>query len=81
MPSPIIYAVGDIHGELELLASVLLRATEWHATNAGDRPAWLVTLGDYVDRGPHSAGVIDLLMTNLTAIGGSEHAHLPKKGP
>jgi len=69
MPPPLIYAIGDIHGELELLVSVLQQMVEWHAANGSNRPAWLVTLGDYVDRGRHSAGVIDLLMTDLTAIG------------
>jgi serine/threonine protein phosphatase 1 len=50
-----LYAVGDIHGELgmleELLASLPLRG--------GDR---FVFVGDYVDRGPDSCGVIDLLI-------------------
>ena len=50
-----LYAVGDIHGELEkldeLLASLPLRD--------GDR---LVFLGDYVDRGPDSHGVIERLV-------------------
>jgi serine/threonine protein phosphatase 1 len=48
-------AVGDIHGCVDELA-VLLRAV---APSAGDT---LVFLGDYVDRGPSSCGVIDLLI-------------------
>jgi len=49
------FAIGDIHGcqhALQVLLSQL-------APTAGDR---LVFLGDYVDRGPDSAGVIDTLI-------------------
>jgi serine/threonine protein phosphatase 1 len=56
-----VYAVGDVHGCAERLAAL-------HALIAADaraRPAARVTLlhlGDYVDRGPDSAGVLDLLL-------------------
>jgi serine/threonine protein phosphatase 1 len=50
-----LYAIGDIHGRLdkleELLAALPLRP--------GDR---LVFLGDYVDRGPDTRGVVDRLI-------------------
>ncbi len=52
-----IYAIGDIHGEIRKLRS-LLDAIEAEATDA-DR---YVFLGDYVDRGPDTAGVIELLL-------------------
>jgi len=48
-------AIGDIHGCLTAL-TVLLEAV---APAAGDR---LVFLGDYVDRGPDSRGVLDLII-------------------
>jgi serine/threonine protein phosphatase 1 len=56
-----IYAVGDIHGRLDLLNHVLplidqdknLRKTK-HAVE--------VYLGDYIDRGPDSAGVVSRLI-------------------
>jgi len=57
----LLYAIGDVHGRLDLLA-------EMHAQIAADimrvRPAdWrIVHLGDYVDRGPDSRGVIEFLM-------------------
>jgi serine/threonine protein phosphatase 1 len=54
----LIYAVGDIHGHQGLL----LRLLEAIATDARDRPYTLVFLGDYIDKGPDSAGVIDTLM-------------------
>jgi serine/threonine protein phosphatase 1 len=57
----LIYAIGDVHGRLDLLA-------EMHARIAAEimrvRPAdWrIVHLGDYVDRGPDSSGVIEFLV-------------------
>ena len=48
------YAIGDIHGCHDLLLA-LLNGIEEHA---GGRPYRLVFLGDYIDRGPDSAGVI-----------------------
>lgn len=52
------YAVGDIHGRLDLLTSAV-DAISQHVEGA---PFRVVFLGDYVDRGPDSRGVIDLLM-------------------
>lgn len=51
------YAVGDIHGRADLL-DALLERIEVH--RAG-RARTLVFLGDYVDRGPDSARVIETL--------------------
>lgn len=52
------YAIGDIHGCAELLDRLL----DSIAADAGDlNAATLVFLGDYVDRGPDSRGVIDRL--------------------
>ncbi len=56
-----VYAVGDVHGRVDLLGDL-------HAGIAADlaasRPARsvIVYLGDYVDRGPDSSGVLDLLL-------------------
>ena len=55
------YAVGDIHGRLDLLDRLLELIGHDHA-KAGGR-AELVFLGDYVDRGPASAGVVERLAT------------------
>ena len=52
------FAIGDVHGCLRKLRR-LVRACEAHAQG---RPARWVFLGDYVDRGPDSRGVIELLM-------------------
>ena len=58
-----IYAVGDIHGRVDLLKRIegLITANEQTAS-AGAR-ATVVYLGDYIDRGPDSSAVIQHLMT------------------
>lgn len=50
-----LYAIGDIHGRLDKLDELLARLP----LRGDDR---LVFLGDYVDRGPDSRGVIDRLI-------------------
>lgn len=60
----VVYAIGDIHGRSDLLTE-LLELIESDAAAAGSAAKTLVFLGDYVDRGPDSSGVLDLLSTNL----------------
>jgi len=52
------YAIGDIHGCLDKLRSLMLRC-EMHADG---RPLGFVFVGDYIDRGPQSCAVIDCLI-------------------
>jgi serine/threonine protein phosphatase 1 len=61
-----IYAVGDIHGRADLLSEITARIDD----DIRRRPiahTVEVYLGDYVDRGPHSRTVIDLLAVRLVA--------------
>lgn len=53
------FAIGDIHGDLDQLRRLLDRLP---ALDKGDT---LVFLGDYVDRGPQSAQVIDFVRRRL----------------
>jgi len=55
-----IYCIGDIHGRLDLLLELheLILRDSCHYT--GDKT--LVYLGDYIDRGDDSRGVVDLLI-------------------
>jgi serine/threonine protein phosphatase 1 len=56
-----VYAIGDVHGRLDLLERM-------HGLIAAELVAWpvrravVVHLGDYVDRGPQSAGVVERLL-------------------
>jgi len=56
----IIYAIGDIHGRLDLLDALGARIDR---DVEGEQPneSLEIYLGDYIDRGPHSAAVIDWL--------------------
>lgn len=56
----VIYAIGDVHGCLDLL----LRLEAIIAKDAAGEPGEkvLITLGDYVDRGPQSSDVIEHLI-------------------
>lgn len=56
-----IYAIGDIHGRADLLDR-LLRQIDADLTKNSPRHAIEVFLGDYVDRGPASREVLDLLI-------------------
>ncbi len=61
-----LYAIGDIHGQCDMLRAAHDRIAADRA--AQDEPrAPLVHLGDLCDRGPDSAGVIDLLLTGIDA--------------
>jgi serine/threonine protein phosphatase 1 len=57
-----LYVIGDIHGRLDLLERAIAAIGEDLARYGGE--ALTVTLGDYVDRGPASRGVIDCLAQN-----------------
>jgi len=57
-----LYVIGDIHGRLDLLESLIAAIQSDYAERGGS--AQTITLGDYVDRGPDSRGVIELLATN-----------------
>ena len=60
------YAIGDIHGQLEELvrAHERIRADR---ERTGDWDAPVIHLGDLVDRGPESSGVIEYLLMGLAA--------------
>ncbi|MEH3106132.1 MAG: metallophosphoesterase [Sphingomonas fennica] len=66
-PGRRVYAIGDVHGRLDLLLAVE-RAVAAHAAAAPPvEEALAIFLGDYVDRGPYSAGVIGHLLSGRFA--------------
>lgn len=56
----IVYAIGDIHGCLPQLLELERRIESDAGAFEGEK--WIVTLGDYVDRGAFSAQVIEHLL-------------------
>jgi len=57
-----IYAIGDVHGRRDLLAAAIAAVeTDAQARSGDGRRFRIVLLGDYVDRGDDSRGVLDLL--------------------
>jgi serine/threonine protein phosphatase 1 len=59
------YAIGDVHGMADKLAA-LHRAIVQRIAGA-DGPSGIVHLGDYVDRGPDSRRVIDLILALMVS--------------
>jgi serine/threonine protein phosphatase 1 len=68
-----VYAIGDIHGRADLLAELHRRIADDRERGAVVRRV-IVYLGDYVDRGDDSAGVIDLVIEGVPD--GFEAVHL-----
>ena len=56
------YAVGDVHGRLDLLDR-LLRQIEADVARRPARHNLLIMLGDLIDRGPDSRGVVERMRT------------------
>ncbi|WP_162501297.1 metallophosphoesterase family protein [Methylobacterium crusticola] len=52
------YAIGDIHGCRQEFESLLAMIR----VHAGEREHRIITLGDAIDRGPDSKGVLDIVM-------------------
>jgi serine/threonine protein phosphatase 1 len=61
----LLYAIGDIHGRLDLLEALLRQIVDDARASENVSRRDLVFLGDYVDRGPDSSGVVEKLLTGL----------------
>lgn len=88
-PGERVYAIGDIHGRSDLLDDLLIQISA-DAEAREPMPTSLILLGDLIDRGPDSAGVVEratvlegsrfyAIMGNheevfLAALGGDESA-------
>jgi serine/threonine protein phosphatase 1 len=60
-----VYAIGDIHGRLDLLNQLLIKIEDDNAARPSANKR-LVFLGDLIDRGPDSRGVVERLMALST---------------
>ncbi len=58
----LVYAVGDVHGRDDLLERLISMMEVDAKTRPAHETCTLIFLGDYVDRGFHSKGVIDRLL-------------------
>lgn len=57
-----VYVIGDVHGRADLLSPLLAKIDRDLELHPIDNPLQ-VFLGDYIDRGPYSRDVIDLLIS------------------
>jgi serine/threonine protein phosphatase 1 len=80
----VLYVVGDIHGRADLLHGLLRKIAHDAVKHAPDTQRELIFLGDYVDRGADSKGVIDMILSTeaerdfwtVTALKGNHEAAL-----
>lgn len=63
-----LYAIGDVHGRLDLLDR-LLAAIDADDARRGPARRTVVFLGDLIDRGPDSAGVVERVLERIAAGG------------
>jgi len=59
-----VYAIGDIHGRLDLLDDLLERIREDAMRLPPDTHRCLIFLGDYIDRGSESRGVVERVLAD-----------------
>lgn len=57
-----VYAIGDIHGRLDLLDQLLASIAADDRTRGNGVETLYIFLGDLIDRGPDSSGVVERLM-------------------
>ena len=57
-----VYAIGDIHGRLDLLDELLEILVADDQARGGSAETHFIFLGDLIDRGPESSGVVERLM-------------------
>lgn len=60
-----VYAIGDIHGRADLLVQLLEKIVDDNMAQSIVERQVIIFLGDYIDRGPGSCDVIDILTSEL----------------
>jgi len=75
----LIYAIGDIHGCDSTLAAMFQKIQDHMNANPADKRT-VVFLGDYVDRGPRSAQVVDRVRQSIEIFGRIGIDVIPLKG-
>lgn len=74
------FCIGDVHGYSELLKELVEKCRSIASQDGAE--AQIFTLGDYVDRGPDSRGVIEYLMAHpeITALRGNHEEMMFRAG-
>lgn len=77
-----VYAIGDVHGRADLLSNLFALIDADLARRAPARTLHIM-LGDYIDRGPASREVIDLILArarrqDVVALKGNHDAFVPQ---
>ena len=72
--------LGDVHGRLDLLTA-MTRMIDTDAARHPDRQPIEILIGDLIDRGPDSAGVVDFVLArqrqhNLTVLRGNHEQYM-----
>lgn len=75
----LIYAIGDVHGCDVTLSNLFQKITNHMNANPADKRT-VIFLGDYVDRGPRSAQVLDRVMSLIYDLGYHDIEVIPLKG-
>jgi serine/threonine protein phosphatase 1 len=57
----LVIAIGDIHGRAAKLECLLTKISSWCAANTAATQRQLIFLGDYIDRGPDSRQVLQIV--------------------
>lgn len=57
-----IYAIGDVHGRIDLLRTIIKKIEADSSRFSDDRVLKIVFLGDYIDRGDNSRDVLSFIM-------------------
>ena len=57
-----VYAIGDVHGRLDKLRAIEATIADHFGRHGDVEAATVIFLGDYIDRGPESRGVIEHLL-------------------
>ena len=77
-----VYAIGDVHGRADLLAQLLAAIDADIAAHPAFQ-AIEVFLGDYIDRGPKSREVLDMLVSRserrqMVCLKGNHEAYIAR---
>lgn len=59
----VFYAIGDVHGMAHHLTKLHLQILRHHRKHYEGRHTAIIHLGDYVDRGPDSRDVVEMIMS------------------